>query len=62
MSVAAVGGKKEEALAAFRRAIDDGYRWDWWLLKADATLDSLRDDPRFAAMMKELEEHSPIPR
>jgi hypothetical protein len=47
-------GKKEEALAALRRAVDNGYRSGWWALPLDANLDPIRDDPRFAAMMKEI--------
>jgi tetratricopeptide (TPR) repeat protein len=49
-----IRGRKEEALAAFRRAIDDGFRSQWWVVPLDPSLDPIRDDPRFVAMMKEI--------
>lgn len=54
VQIAALMGKKEQALAALRRAIDDGQRGYWWAVPRLPTLDSIRDDPRFAAMMKDL--------
>jgi TolB-like protein/Flp pilus assembly protein TadD len=50
-------GKRKEAIASLRRAIDDGYRAFWWSqgLKSPHT-QSLRDDPEFIAMMREIEE------
>jgi tetratricopeptide (TPR) repeat protein len=54
MFIDAIRGRKEEALAAFRHAIDDGFRSNWWAISIDPSLDSIRDDPRFVAMMKEL--------
>jgi tetratricopeptide (TPR) repeat protein len=54
VQINAIMGKKEEAIAAFRHALDDGYRTLWWRFPADPNLDSIRDDPRFVAMMKEL--------
>jgi len=50
----AVLGKKEEALAAFRRAVDDGERSGWWELSIDPTLDPIRGDPRFAAILEDM--------
>jgi len=52
--VHALMGRREEALAALRRAIDDGFRAGWWKFQIDPALDSIRDDPRFVAMMKEV--------
>jgi TolB-like protein/DNA-binding winged helix-turn-helix (wHTH) protein/Flp pilus assembly protein TadD len=50
----ALQGRKSEALAALRRAIDAGWRWDWWQVENDPTLDSISDDPQFAAMIEEV--------
>ena len=54
VQIAALMGKKEQALAALRRAIDDGQREFWWGIPRSPNLDPIRDDPRFAAMMKEM--------
>ncbi len=49
-------GKKEEALAALRQAIDQGWRTYWWYyLEHDLNLESIRDEPEFQAMVKEIE-------
>jgi TolB-like protein/Tfp pilus assembly protein PilF len=50
-------GRRDEAIAALRRAIDDGYRGFWWAqgLKSPHTV-SLHDDPEFIAMMQEIKE------
>jgi tetratricopeptide (TPR) repeat protein len=52
-------GRKEEALAAFRDALDEGFRgslmFDGWPLFSDPYIDSIRDDPRFVAMQDELD-------
>jgi hypothetical protein len=50
----ALQGRKSEALAALRRAIDAGWRWDWWQVENDPTLDSISDDPQFVAMIEEV--------
>jgi hypothetical protein len=59
VQIYALLGRKEEALAAFRDAIDAGYRgsllFDGWPLFADPYIDSIRDDPRFIAMLDELD-------
>jgi tetratricopeptide (TPR) repeat protein len=49
-------GKKEEALAALRQAIDQGWRTSWWYyLEHDLNLESIRHEPEFQAMVKEIE-------
>ncbi len=52
-------GRREEALAAFRDAIDEGFRgslmFDGWPLFSDPYLESIRDDPRFVVMKDELD-------
>jgi hypothetical protein len=59
VQIYALLGRKEEALAAFRDAIDAGYRgsllFDGWPLFADPYIESIRDDPRFIAMLDELD-------
>jgi len=52
--ILALQGHKAEALAAFRRAIDGGWRWDWWQVESDPTLVSIRSDPGFIAMLAEV--------
>ena len=54
VQINAIMGKKEDALAAFRQAIDDGLRNGWWRWPVDPSLDAIRDDPRFVAMMQEV--------
>lgn len=48
-------GKRDEAIASLRHAIDHHYRANWWAQgeKSAHTL-SLREDPEFTAMMREL--------
>jgi len=49
-----------EALAAFREAIDEGFRGtvisNGWPLSLDPYLDSLRNEPEFRAMVRELDD------
>jgi len=48
-------GRTERALAAFRRAIDDGYRVFWWTQdERNPHTVLLRDEPEFKAMMDEI--------
>ena len=47
--------KPEAALAALRQAIDQGWRTNWWLyLEHDPSLDSVRGEPEFHAMVEEI--------
>lgn len=59
VQIYALLGRKEDAIAAFREALDEGYRgslmFDGWPLFADPYLDGIRDDPRFASMLDELD-------
>ncbi len=50
----ALGGRKEEALALLRRALDAGFD-DPSLMKEDDDLASLRSDPRFPALVRDAE-------
>jgi tetratricopeptide (TPR) repeat protein len=47
-------GRKSDALAALRRAVDGGWRWDWWQVENDPTLASIRREPEFVAMIEEV--------
>jgi len=62
VQIYALLGRKDDALAAFREAIDQGYRgsiiFDGWLLEMDPFLDSIRQDPRFVLMTDELERYT----
>lgn len=59
VQVYALLGRNEDALAAFRDALDAGFRgslkFDGWPLFSDPFISSIRDDPRFTAMLDELE-------
>jgi TolB-like protein/Tfp pilus assembly protein PilF len=56
--ILALLGRKEDALVALRELIDAGFRepvlTDLWSLEMDPFLELLRDDPRFAAMVDEV--------
>ena len=54
VQIHALMGRKDEALKALRRAIDNGYRPGSKPFLLDPTVDSIRDDPRFIAMVKEI--------
>lgn len=66
VQIYALLGRKEDALAAFRDALDEGFRgsliFDGWPLIADPYLESIRDDPRFASMIDELDGYLAIMR
>ena len=61
VQIYALMGRREDAIAAFREALDEGYRgsvaFDGWPLAIDPYLDDIRDDPRFVEMVAELESH-----
>jgi tetratricopeptide (TPR) repeat protein len=46
--------KTDSAIRALRRAIELGYR-DYRYIKQDRDLDSIRDDPRYRELMRQLE-------
>ncbi len=51
----ALQGKTEKALAALRQAIDQGWRTQWWYYaEHDPSLESIRDEPEFQAMVEEI--------
>jgi hypothetical protein len=56
VQIYALQGDKQKALSALRQAIDEGWRV-WWryLLKLDPTLESLHDEPKYQAMVAEIE-------
>lgn len=54
-SVQAVQGRDEEALRMMRRAIDNGWQWLKHLILDLPGLIDLRDDPRLAEMLAEVE-------
>jgi TolB-like protein/DNA-binding winged helix-turn-helix (wHTH) protein/Tfp pilus assembly protein PilF len=47
-------GRKTEALAALRRAVDSGWRVEWWQVESDPTLASISAEPEFRAMIAEV--------
>lgn len=57
--ILALLGRKEDALAALRTLVDDGFRnpvlTDLWSLEEDPFLAVLRDDERFTAILEEVE-------
>jgi hypothetical protein len=56
VQIYALEGDKQKALAALRRAIDEGWRNSWWYyLKYDPILESLHDEPEYQAMVEEIE-------
>ena len=59
VQIYALLGRKEDALAALRAAVDAGYRssvvYDNWLLEFDPFIDTIREDDRFTAIVGELE-------
>ncbi len=66
VQIYALLGRSEDALDAFRDAIDQGYRgslvFDGWPLEIDPYLDSIRRDPRFVSMTEELERYIDVMR
>jgi hypothetical protein len=60
VQILALQGKSFEALAAFREAIDEGFRGtvvtNGWPMVIDPYLDSLRSKPEFQAMVGEIDD------
>jgi len=55
VQILALRGRKDEALAALRKAYDEGWRTLWWYyLVSDPNLESIRDDPRFQAVLADI--------
>ena len=61
VQIYALLGRKEDALNAFREALDEGYRgsamFDGWPLVLDPYLETIRDEPRFRVMVAELDSY-----
>jgi len=56
VQIYALQGDKQKALATLRQAIDEGWRNSWrYSLKFDPTLETLHDEPKYQAMVKEIE-------
>lgn len=59
VQIYALLNRRDDAIAAFRAALDEGYRgsvsFDGLPLAIDPYLDNIRDDPRFVAMVAELD-------
>jgi TolB-like protein/DNA-binding winged helix-turn-helix (wHTH) protein/Tfp pilus assembly protein PilF len=47
-------GRKADALASLRRAVDTGWRVEWWQVQIDPTLVTLRNDAEFVALLAEV--------
>jgi tetratricopeptide (TPR) repeat protein len=48
-------GQKEQALAALRQAVDEGWRYNWWYYRDhDPSLESIRNEPEFQAVLAEV--------
>jgi len=51
----AISGRTDEAIKALRAAVDNGFAFSWeWFTELNPNMDSLRDDPRYQAMMSEI--------
>ena len=56
VKIYALQGDKQKALATLRQAIDEGWRGFWrYYLERDLNLESLHDEPKFQAMIAEIE-------
>jgi TolB-like protein/Flp pilus assembly protein TadD len=50
-------GEKQQALTMLRQAIDKGWRYLWWYyLEMDPSLESIRNEPEFQAMLTEVKD------
>ncbi len=56
VSLLALQGRDDQAIEHLREILDSGYRAAWWInLKNNPNLDSIANDPRFQAMIGEIE-------
>ncbi len=56
VKIYALQGEKQKALSTLRKAIDEGWRLRWWYyLRLDPGLESLHDEPKYQAMVAEIE-------
>jgi TolB-like protein/tetratricopeptide (TPR) repeat protein len=59
VQIYALQGRVEDAISAFRDAVDEGYRsavmYDFWMVQDDPYLASIRDDERFVALLASIE-------
>jgi TolB-like protein/Flp pilus assembly protein TadD len=59
VQIYALQGRVEDAISAFRDAVDEGYRsavmYDFWMVQDDPYLASIRDDERFIALLESIE-------
>jgi len=56
MHIYALQGRTEDALDAMQLAIDDGFASGWWRLDKKPHFESVREEPRFQEMMRQLRE------
>ena len=52
----ALAGEKNAAMDALQKAVDSGWRYNWRYTIRNETLASLRDDPRFQAIISLLQD------
>jgi tetratricopeptide (TPR) repeat protein len=55
VQIYALRGETQNALSALREAIDEGWRAEWWAWFQRPNLESLHDEPKFQAMVAEIE-------
>jgi hypothetical protein len=59
----ALRGNTEAALDTLRQTIDGGWREIWWMyLEIDPSLDSIRDEPEYQAMLQEVRDDMAVQR
>lgn len=55
VQILALQGRKDEALAALRKAYDEGWRTLWWYyLVSDPNLEAIRNEPRFQDVVADI--------